>query len=77
MLSGFSRTIAPTGELALYTSHTGSSDSLRQAAPGDPSAQPRRQKQGGEAGKSRVERLRAAGRREGTALETEIGFELP
>lgn len=61
MLSGFSRTIAPTRKLALYTSHTGSSDSPRQVAPEDLSAQPIKQKQGGQAGNCRVERLGAAG----------------
>lgn len=82
MLLGFSRTIAPTRKLALYTSHTGSSDSPRQVAPEDLSAQPIKQKEGGQAGNYRGERLQGWGQggcrgcvqgREGT----EVGFDLP
>lgn len=61
MLLGFSRTIAPTRKLALYTSHTGSSDSPRQVAPEDLSAQPIKQKEGGQAGNYRGERLQGWG----------------
>lgn len=74
MLSGLSRAIAPTPVLALYTSHTGSADSPRQAAPGDPSAQPRRQKSKEMWGRVAVG-CREGG--EGAALEIEVGFELP